>query len=404
MNGNILIGQSGGPTSVINASLCGIIEESLRIQPSRGIYGMKHSLEGLLAGHIIDLGLQDPIVVKQLRSTPSSALGSGRYKLRKKDMPAVLERLRQLEIESLFLIGGNDTMGTLLEIQEYCRNHNYPIQCVGVPKTVDNDLPGTDCTPGYGSAARYTALSVQQVGRLVKDFKPACRFSIFQTIGRDTGWLAASSVLAKTGEDDAPHLILLPERPITVSSLIDKTLRYINRFGWCFIVCGEGICFENGEPVSASKVEDRFGNIEYGATGGVSAAITIHRILSEATGLPGEFQVPESLPMCAIDRVSELDRDMAYQCGVKALDLARQGKSGVMTAIKRLDARPFRYSMEAVPLEGVALKTRYMDDHYISENGAFVTDAFIDYVRPLAGELEPYAALAHIPVGERQVS
>jgi len=212
LQGNAVIGQSGGPTSVINASLCGLVDTCLKQPFIERVLGMRYGIEGFLQGNAIDLGREDPKLLHALRTTPSSALGSCRYKLKDSDLPAVLEMLRRHRVRYYFLIGGNDTMDTIQRVEQYCRSQGYELVGVGVPKTVDNDLFGTDHTPGFASAARYVALSVKQAGMLARDMKRVDQFVIFQTVGRSAGWLPAASGLAKTAEDDAPHLILMPER------------------------------------------------------------------------------------------------------------------------------------------------------------------------------------------------
>ncbi|MCK5200201.1 MAG: diphosphate--fructose-6-phosphate 1-phosphotransferase, partial [Spirochaetales bacterium] len=213
MRGNVIVGQSGGPTSVINSSLAGVIETALASDKIDKIYGMNYGIEGFLNEKLINLGNQKQEVLNGLRHTPSSALGSSRHKLTEDDLPLILEVLKKYEIRYFFLIGGNDTMDTIHRIEKRCKNNGYELNGIGIPKTVDNDLFGTDHTPGFPSAARYNMLSVAQSGVLARDMQKVDKFVIYQTIGRDAGWLAASTALAKTKESDAPHLIYCPERP-----------------------------------------------------------------------------------------------------------------------------------------------------------------------------------------------
>ena len=193
LKGNAILGQSGGPTSVINASLCGAAEAALGKPPIERVLGMRFGVEGFLKGDVIDLSRESPEVLQNLRVTPSSALGSCRYKLKDADFPPILEMLRKHNVRYLFLIGGNDTMDTIHRVEGFCRKQGYELCGVGIPKTVDNDLFGTDHTPGFGSAARYVALSVQQAGVLARDMKYVDQFVIFQTVGRSAGWLPASA-------------------------------------------------------------------------------------------------------------------------------------------------------------------------------------------------------------------
>ena len=226
---------------------------------------------------------------------------------------------------------------------------------MGVPKTVDNDLCGTDHTPGFGSAARYVALSVHQAGMLARDMRRVDQYVIFQTVGRSAGWLPAAAALAKTAEDDAPHIILLPERPFDRERFLAEVKRCYDRYGWCSIVCGEGVCYADGTPISASQVTDKFANVEFGAMGGTSAAMMLHRMIHAAYGWRGEFQVCESLQMCAADRVALGDVREAHACGRRAVELAAAGTSGVMVSIIRESSDPYRWSLGTAPLAEVAL-------------------------------------------------
>ncbi len=395
MKGNALVGQSGGPTSVINASLAGVVQAALGSPGVGSVYGMRWGIEGLLAGDVTDLGREEPGTIEALRRTPSSALGSSRHRVVDGELPGILARLEELDVRYLFLAGGNDTMETLDRVGRYCRERGYELATVGVPKTVDNDLFGTDHTPGYGSAARYVAISVGQAGRLAEDMQRVDRFVVHQTVGRSSGWLAAASALARERPGDAPHLIYLPERPIRPERVVREVTECVERFGWASIVCGEGIVWSDGSAVSSSKVRDRFANTEFGAAGGTSAAFALHGLISRETGYRGEFQITESLAMCAIDRASALDLDEAYRCGRHAVALALSGASGVMVSIEREGNAPYAARLAGVPLGEVALRAKPLPPGFIAESGADVTAAFVDYARPLAGELPRYARLSH---------
>ncbi|HBE01500.1 MAG: phosphofructokinase [Spirochaetes bacterium GWF1_41_5] len=396
MKNNALIGQSGGPTSVINSSLAGVTEAC--IKKGLDVYGMLYGIEGFMKDELTDLGRQKKKVIANLRSTPSSALGSCRHKVKEEDFPQILRQLEKYSIRYFFLIGGNDTMDTIHRVEKYSREKGYEIFGIGIPKTVDNDLFGTDHTPGYASAARYTALSVQQAGRLACDMQRVDRFTVYQTVGRDAGWLAASAALAKKKDEDAPHIIYIPEIRLTREKIITDAKTVINKYGYAYIVCGEGILFDDGTPVSQSAEKDRFSNVEYGAMSGSSAAMAIHRIIKEATGFRGEFQITESLPMCAIDRAAAVDLKEAYECGRKAVQLALAGESGKMVSIKRLKNKPYKYSLQTVPLSEVAVHARPMPpDMFLPEKNT-ASKKFLEYLRPLTGELDEYSVLKKIPI------
>ena len=393
--GNALVGQSGGPTAVINASLVGVVEAAKASKTIGRVFGMRFGIEGVLGDHLLDLSAESAANLKALRTTPSSALGSSRHKLKDPDFEPILNALKKYDIRYLFMIGGNDTMDTIHRVTEYAGSVGYEMVGVGVPKTVDNDLFGVDHTPGYPSAARYVALSVQQGGLLARDMQRVDPFTVFQTVGRSAGWLAAAASLAKRDAGDPPHIILIPERPFEQEKFLAAAENAYRKFGFVSVVCGEGITYADGTPVSASKVTDKFSNVEFGAMGGTSAAMMLHRMLANAFGWRGEFQVTESLQMCAADRAVKLDVNEAYVAGREAVKLATRGEGGVMVTIERTSKRGQKYksTFGTIPLKKVAINARPMDDTYIGKDGMSVTPAFRDYAAPLVGELPEYATL-----------
>ncbi len=396
MKGNAIIGQFGGPTSVINSSLCGLIQEGLKSKKIDKVLGMRYGIQGFMNDDVIDLGKEAPQIIEGLRQTPSSALGSCRYILKDEDFPIIMKQLKKYKIGYFFLIGGNGSMDTIRRIEKYCRKNNYKLSGIGIPKTVDNDLCGTDHAPGFASAARYVCLSVQQAGRLARDMQSVDKYVILQTVGRDTGWLAASAALAKKRESDAPHLIYIPERPLSKKRFISEVKECIKKYGWVSIICGEGILWEDGTPVASLQTQNNLSNIEFGAMGGGSAALTLHKIINQETKYRGEFQITESLSMCAIDRASKIDLEEAYSCGVKAIQLAEEGLSGIMVSLHRISSSPYQVELRSVSLDEVALHTKLMDDKYINAQGNFVTDEYIKYIKPLVGKLPCYSELNFI--------
>lgn len=399
--GNAIVGQSGGPTSVINSSLAGIVRGCGQVADIDRVLGMRWGIEGFMADQLVDLSAQSPDTIEGLRRTPSSALGSSRHKLQDADFPRILAQLKRHDIRTIFMIGGNDTMDTIHRITDFAAAEGYELRGVGVPKTVDNDLYATDHTPGYPSAARYTALSVQQAGRLARDMRKVDQFTIYQSIGRDSGWLAASAALAKRSAEDAPHLVYLPERSFDEERFLADVADVHDRFGYVSIVCGEGIRYADGTPVSASKTTDKFSNVEFGAMGGASVGLQLHRMIRDGFGWRGEFQITESLPMCAVDRVVESDRAEAYDCGWEAARLAGDGGTGVMVTLVRESNDPYASTLGSVPLAEVAVRAKPMPDEMINESGNFPSEAFLDYLRPLVGGLPKYADLRFEPVGNR---
>ncbi len=397
LQGNALIGQSGGPTAVINASMIGVVDAAKKAKAIRRVFGMRFAIEGVLNNFLLDLTGESDETLKAVRYTPSSALGSSRLKLQPEHFPVILKRLKQYDIRYFFMIGGNDTMDTIHRVVEYAGAHGYELRGVGVSKTVDNDLYGTDHTPGFPSAARYVALSIQQGGLLNRDMQKVDQFSVFQTVGRRAGWLPAAAAAARRFKGDPPHIILMPERAFDEKAFLAKVEQTHKKFGYVSIVCGEGVSHADGTPISASTTKDKFGNVEFGAMGGTSAAMAIHKLLSSTFGWRGEFQVVESLMMSAQDRAVKLDYDEAYGCGKEAVQLAVKGTSGVMVTIERANKKgqPYKARFGTAPLAKVANFEHQMPDHYISKDGMDVTPAFMDYITPLVGELP---TLGHLTI------
>jgi 6-phosphofructokinase len=398
-SGNAIIGQSGGPTAVINASLAGVVEGAKQSSSIRRVFGMRFGIEGVLGDHLLDLTSEPDETLAALRTTPSSALGSTRLKLKDEHLPKVLETLARYDIRYFFMIGGNDSMNTIMRVVDYANAQGYQMFGVGVCKTVDNDLFGTDHTPGYPSAARYVALSVLQAGLLARDMQKVDQYVVFQTVGRSAGWLPAAASLARTRDGDAPHIILVPERKFDRERFLAKVKATHEKHGFVSIVVGEGITDANGNPVSASQTKDLHGNVEFGAMGGSSVAMELHKMIKDTFGWRGEFQVVESLQMCAADRATKVDQQAAFDAGREAVRLANAGTTGVMVTIRHEHKKgeDFRCSFGTIPLAEVANadehKERTLLPEYIAEDGMDVTEAFADYLRPLIGPLPEYARL-----------
>ncbi len=396
LKGNAIIGQSGGPTSVINASLAGVVDTASNSKAIRRVFGMRFGIEGVLQNFLLDLGAESKETLNGLKTTPSSALGSTRLKLQDEHFEPILKQLKKFDIRYFFMIGGNDTMDTIHRVVEYAQHSGYDMIGVGVSKTVDNDLFGTDHTPGYPSAARYVAMSVLQGGLLARDMQRVDQYVIFQTVGRSAGWLPGAAACARRSPADPPHIILMPEVPFEKDRFLSTVEQVQKRYGFCSVVCGEGVAYADGTPVSASQTTDKFGNVEFGAMGGTSAALMLHRMIEDAFGWRGEFQVTESLQMCAADRAVKLDIKEAYGCGREAVRLAVKGVDGVMVTITRENGKgePYKSGFGTIELGKVANAERPVPKKFIRADGLFVTQQFLDYVQPLIGELPSYASLA----------
>lgn len=393
--GNALVGQSGGPTCVINASLVGVVDAASKNKRIGRVFGMRFGIEGVLDRFLIDLQGDNGRRMKALRTTPSSALGASRLKLRDEHFPPLLECLKKFDIRYFFMIGGNDTMDTIHRVTEYAAHENYSLVGVGICKTVDNDLGFTDHTPGFPSAARYVALSVMQGGLLARDMRRVDQFTIFQTVGRSAGWLPAAATSWKRSPADPPHIVLVPERPFERARFLSAVAKAHERHGFVSIVCGEGITDAAGNPVSAAQAKDNFNNVEFGAMGGTSAAMMLHRMIADEFGWRGEFQIAESLQMCAMDRAVKLDLREAYGCGKEAVRLAVRGEGGVMVTIERVSKRGESYASAfgTAPLKDVANAARPMPDKYIGDDGLSVAKSFQAYIDPLVGQAPNYASL-----------
>ncbi len=357
---------------------------------------MHFGIEGFMQEWLYDLGRQPRKIIEGLRHTPSSALGSSRHKVQEKDLPLILDVLKKYNIRYFFLIGGNDTMDTIHRVETYCRNEKYELTGIGIPKTVDNDLFGTDHTPGFASAARSNILNVMQAGILARDMQKVDKFVIYQTIGRDAGWLAAATAMARKKEEDAPHLIYAPEFHFDRDKFLKEVDACIKKYGWVSIVCGEGLKYSDGSPVSSATAKDKFNNTEFGAMGGSSVALSLHRMISGEFGYRGEFQITESLIMCDFVRASGVDLDEAYRCGVEAVKLAERGESGVMVSIKRISNDPYTIEFGKVSLKEVAVSAKPMSSEFFNAEGNHVSQKFIDYIKPLTGELPEFVQLEKI--------
>ncbi|MFA6482048.1 MAG: diphosphate--fructose-6-phosphate 1-phosphotransferase [Bacteroidales bacterium] len=390
MKANCIIGQSGGPTAVINSSLAGVAKAIRKSEKFGILYGMRYGIEGFMNEWLINLSDQPKDLIKGLRDTPGSALGSSRHKLKEEDFPRIMEVLKKYDIRYFFLIGGNDTMDTIHRVEAHCRENGYELTGIGIPKTVDNDLFGTDHTPGFPSAARSNILNVMQAGVLARDMKKVDQFVVYQTIGRDAGWLGAATAAGKFHEDDAPHLIYCPEFIFDREKFLTDVDDVFRKFGYVSVVCGEGIKYADGTPVSASQTRDKFNNTEFGAMGGASVGLNLHRMISKEFGFRGEFQITESLIMSDFVRSVELDQLEAYAAGQEAVRLALEGESGQMITIERLSNEPYESTFGKVPLHEVAVKAKPMPREYFNESGNFVSPAFLDYIRPLIGDLPEF--------------
>jgi len=392
LRGKLVVGQSGGPTAVINASLAGVIQEAVQHEEITGIYGMRHGVEGLLREELIDLEAESAETVELLKHTPSAALGSCRHKLGEADYGRLLEILRAHDIRYFLYIGGNDSADTASRLARLAGQEDYELRVIGIPKTVDNDLVGTDHCPGHPSVARWLAVSVRDAGLDTEAIGVVDTVKVIETMGRDTGWITAATALARTHEDAAPHLIYLPERPLRREQLLADVEAVYRRLGHVVITVGEGQKDERGQYLSASTKAvdvDRFGHPQLG---GVAAVIC--EIIAEELKIKARFDKPGTIQRVSAALASPVDVEEAWRVGQAAVAEAVAGATGQMVVLRRESDEPYRSGIALVPLEMVANRVRPVPAEFIAPAGNDVTEAYLDYIRPLiGGPLPAYARL-----------
>ena len=384
---NVIIGQSGGPTAVINASLAGVYTAA-RSAGVAHIYGMKNGIEGLLAGRILDLGavLDSEETVNLLRHTPSSFLGSCRYRLPELETGEdtyrrLFAQLETLGIDAFFYIGGNDSMDTIHKLYQYGRRIGSPIRFVGVPKSIDNDLPGTDHTPGYGSAAKFIATVTKEVicDATVYDTK---NLTVLEIMGRDAGWLTGASALAKGEDCDGPDLICLPEVPFDLEDFLARVEQKQKTKKALVVAVSEGIRTAAGgyvcELAGSEKRKDVFGHRMLSGTAQFLAAVAGERLGCKSRGI--ELNTPQR---CAAHLLSAVDEQEAFEVGKGAFAIAQAGRTGEMATLLRRSDEPYVCSVSAVPVVSVANGEQCVPKEYIAPDGYGVNERFLAYARPL---------------------
>lgn len=394
---NAVVGQSGGPTSAINATLAGVIRGA-RAAARRGeigrLYGMRNGIEGFLSERLVDLLplFQEEEAIDRLALTPAAALGSCRKKLRPaSEDPETYRRLfdifEKYEIGMFFYIGGNDSMDTVDKLSAYAAEHGYPLRVVGVPKTIDNDLALTDHTPGFGSAAKYIATTVSEI--LCDTAVYTVRaVTIVEIMGRDAGWLTAAAALASLGGGRAPDLLYFPERPFDKEEFLSSVRAALDRHPNVVVAVSEGARFADGSYVGASAqsgAADAFGHRYLGGTGKV-----LERLVKESIGCKVR-SVELNLPQrCAAHLASKTDIEESLLIGETAISCACRGESGVILCFRRTADEPYAVEVSSVPVSSVANAIRTLPDGYINAQGNGVTDACLRYLAPLiAGEVTP---------------
>ena len=391
---NAVYAQSGGVTAVINASACGVIETAFKARAHiRHVYAGRDGIVGILTEDLIDVGAEDRATIRALRHTPAGAFGSARYKLKgleenRAEYQRLIEVFRAHDIGYFFYNGGNDSMDTAHKVSQIAAQLGYPIACIGVPKTVDNDLPHTDCCPGFGSVAKYIAISTLEGALDVASMaRTSTKVFVLEVMGRNAGWIAAAGGLAGHKRGEPPHIILFPEIPFDKELFLARVKLCVTNFGYCVIVVSEGAKYADGKFLAEAGTKDAFGHTQLGGVGPVVA-----NLVREAHGYKFHWAVADYLQRAARHVASGVDVEQAYAVGKAAVQYALQGKHGVMPAIKRLSSKPYRWKIVPVPLESVANVEKTVPRHFITPDGFGITTACRRYLEPLIGgeDYPPY--------------
>lgn len=409
---NAFYAQSGGVTAVINASACGVIETCLKNKAKIGkVYAGRHGIVGALTEDLIDTSKESPAAIRALRHTPSGAFGSARYKLKKfDDNPAQYQRLIDVfkahDIGYFFYNGGGDSADTCWKVSQLAEKLGYPIQAIHVPKTVDNDLPITDCCPGFGSVAKYVAVSIREAGFDVASMaKTSTKVFIMEVMGRHAGWIAAAGGLAAEKAGDAPHIILFPEIALDVEKFCARVKQCVEQFGYCAIVVSEGVKNAEGQFLSDAGLRDAFGHAQLGGV-----APVIAQLVKDKLGYKYHWAVADYLQRAARHIASKVDVEQAYALGKAAVELALKGHNSVMPTIVRVADKPYRWKIGVADLSKVANVEKMLPRDYITPDGFHITAKGRRYLAPLIkGEdyppykdgLPQYVVLKNLAVRKR---
>ena len=379
--------QGGGPTPVLNASLYGVISEARHHRAVRRIFGARYGLAGLLKDEIIDVSFLPQRELKRLKTSPGASLGSTRHKLTESDVEQIVTRLRERDVRFLLLIGGNGSMRGADLIAQGAAALGHEVSVIGIPKTIDNDIPGTDRCPGFGSAARYVAQSVRDLAMDVQSLPQPV--SIYETMGRSTGWLAGASVLARTSEDDAPHLVYLPERPFDTERFLGDLDRVVTKLGWAVVVVTEGLLNASGKPIFESTSNAQRDALNRPLPGGV--CVHLAEVVSQRLKIRCRWEKPGLCGRASSLHVSPVDREDAERVGRAGVRAALAGNRAKMVSLRPLDARD-QDTCDLVPLATVAGGDRRVPAEWQGDSHTGVTSNFVRYVRPIVGGLVDYPA------------
>ncbi|MBN7795769.1 6-phosphofructokinase [Parahaliea mediterranea] len=389
---NAFYAQSGGVTAVINASACGVIETAREHRKQIGkVYAGRNGIIGALREDLIDTSKESKAAIRGLLTTPAGAFGSCRHKLKsleenRAEYERLIEVFRAHDIGYFFYNGGGDSADTCLKVSQLSESMGYPIQAIHVPKTIDNDLPLTDNCPGFGSVAKYIAISTREAALDVASMcETSTKVFILEVMGRHAGWIAAAAGLAVEQEGDAPHIILFPEVAFNREKFLARVKRTVKKYGFCVIVASEGTQYKDGTFLTDSGVVDAFGHQQLGGL-----APSLAEMVKSELGYKYHWAVADYLQRSARHIASQTDLDQAYAVGRAAVEFAVAGKNAVMPAIVRGKGKRYSWSIGEAPLSEVANREKKMPRGYITRDGFGITEAGREYLAPLvSGEAYP---------------
>ena len=381
---NAIYAQSGGVTSVINATASAVIEASRKSKKINKLYAGKDGIIGILNEELIDTSLENSLDIKKLMHTPGGAFGSCRHKLKdinqsKREYERLIDVFKAHDIGYFFYNGGGDSQDTSNKIAQYTKDAGFPVTCIGIPKTIDNDLPYTDNCPGFGSVAKYIATSTKEAALDVKSMsKSSTKVFIFEVMGRHAGWLAASAGLAKSKNNSAPHIILLPEIDFNEKLFLKKVKEVVKKEDYCVIVVSEGAKYKNGKFLADAGTVDSFGHKQLGGV-----APRIAEMISNKLGFKYHWAVSDYLQRSARHISSQVDLDHAYAVGKAAVEYASSGENAIMPIIVRKKTKSYSWEVGKVALSKVANIEKKMPRNFISKDGFGITQSCKNYLSPL---------------------
>lgn len=389
---NAFYAQSGGVTSVINASACGVIETARKhTDKILNVFAGRNGIIGALTEDLIDTSLESSEAIAALKYTPAGAFGSCRHKLKdidtnRAEYERIIEVFSAHDIGYFFYNGGGDSQDTAHKIAQFSQSVGYPVTCIGIPKTVDNDLPFTDCSPGFGSVAKYVAVSTLETGLDVASMAASStKVFILEVMGRHAGWIAAAAGLAQTHPQAAPHIILFPELPFDETQFLNKVKSTVEQVGYCCIVVSEGLRNTQGQFLAEAGTKDAFGHAQLGGV-----APTLANLVKSKLGYKYHWAVSDYLQRSARHIASQTDVDQAYALGKAAVEFALAGKNAIMPIIVRTSSAPYRWDIGEAPLQEVANIEKKLPREFITADGYGITEACRSYLAPLIeGEAYP---------------